>query len=208
MSSCKAQMSNHSFLGPPRVTAAAFHGPRQRLAQGFTQDRSTGFADGRQLPVRPLLRLALPQLPHQQTGRPHHEVHVPGLALAVTQLTVSPAQLLLAIPMERFRACPTIPVRSHDAAHLPVDPIGRQDDSRRRIVSSLPQDDDTHLVLDIRDAQRAGEVPLLPVPFPQRLAHARVDTGCQRRGLEDAPLGLQLAVELERADVATRLAVA
>ena len=65
----KAQVSDHSFLGPPGITAEAFHGPSQCLAQGLTQDRSTGFADGRQLPVRPLIRMALPQLPHQEAVR-------------------------------------------------------------------------------------------------------------------------------------------
>ena len=48
----------------------------------------------------------------------------------------------------------------------------------------------------------------MPVPFPQRLAHARVDLGGQLRRLEDAPLVFQLAVELERADIASGLAVA
>jgi hypothetical protein len=36
----------------------------------------------------------------------------------------------------------------------------------------LPQHDDAHLVLDVRNAQRTGEVPLLTRPFPQRLAWA------------------------------------
>ena len=57
-------MSDDPFSGPVRV-AAAFHGPGQCLAESLPEDRTTGFADGRQLLERPLIRTALPQLPHQ-----------------------------------------------------------------------------------------------------------------------------------------------
>src|SRR5438552_9085089 len=131
----EAKMSDDSFLGPVGIAAgAAFHGPGQRLAEGLSEDRSTGFADGRQLLERPLIRMALPQLSHQKAVRQHDEVHMPGLALAVAQLTVSHAQLLLAIPMKGLRAYPTMPVRPHDAAGLPAHPVGHQDDPGRRVV--------------------------------------------------------------------------
>ena len=77
-------MSDDMFLAPG-AEREPFHDPVERRAQSLRQDRSTGLADGRQLPVCPLIRMALPQLPHQEAVRQHHEVHVPGLALAVTQ---------------------------------------------------------------------------------------------------------------------------
>src|SRR5207248_3002426 len=115
------------------------------------------------------------------------------------------AQLLLAIPMKGLRACPTMPVGPHDSTDLPPHPVRHQDDAGRGVVLLLPQDDDAHLMVDVRDAQRAGEVPLPPAPLTQFLAHAGIDPSGQRRGLEDSPLVLQLAVELERADVAPPL---
>jgi len=81
--SCEAEMS-YDPLGTPEGACRVFHGPRQRLAQGFSEHRPTGLADGRQLPERPVIRMALPQLLHQEAVRQHDEVHVPGLALAVT----------------------------------------------------------------------------------------------------------------------------
>src|SRR5689334_3612849 len=74
---------------------------------------------------------------------------MPGLALAVTQLTVSQAQLLLAIPMERLRACPTLPVDAHDPRHLPAHPVAHQDDPGTCCLAAGPQDNDPHLVLDV-----------------------------------------------------------
>ena len=64
----EAQMRDDALRSPIGVLVA-FHDPGQRLAQGFAQARPTGFADGRQLCVGPLIRMALPQLPHQETGR-------------------------------------------------------------------------------------------------------------------------------------------
>jgi hypothetical protein len=71
---------------------------------------------------------------------------VPGLALVVTQLTVSHAQLLLAIPMKGFRARPTMPISPYDARHLPLNPIGHQNDPRLLILLMTPNDDDADLV--------------------------------------------------------------
>src|SRR5262245_50990321 len=99
--------------------------------------------------------------------------------------------------MKRLRACPPMPVRPHEAADVPPYAVGHQDDPRGAVVTLLPQDDDAHLVLDVREAQGAGEVPLPPVALAHLLAHARVDLAGQFGRLEDAPSVLQLAVELE-----------
>src|SRR3954453_3354204 len=158
-SSTEAEMSAHPLPGPIRV-AHAVHGPSQRLPEGLTQDRPTGLADGHQRPVRPLIRMALPQLPHQEAVRQHDEVHMPGLALAVTQLTVPHAQLLLALAMERLRACPAVPIAAHRSINLPLHAIAHQDDARRRVLRPVPDDYDADLMAHVRQAQRAREVPL------------------------------------------------
>ncbi len=71
------------------------HGPTDCRAQTFAQHRSTRLADGRQLAKSPFLRTVLPKLAHEQTVRQHDEVHMPYLALAATQLTISHTKFLL-----------------------------------------------------------------------------------------------------------------
>src|SRR4051794_9747049 len=101
--------------------------PGERRAQGLSAHRPTGFADGHQPMECPLLRTALLQLAHEQAVRQHDQVHVPGLALDITQLTVTQPELLLAVPMERLRARPAMAVYPHDPTHLPGDPVRHQD---------------------------------------------------------------------------------
>src|SRR5512142_2775410 len=92
--------------------------PRERRAQGLLDHRPTGFADGHQPMERPLLRTALLQLAHEQTVRQHDQVHVPGLALEITQLTVAQSELLLAVPMKGLRPYPALAVNPHDATYF------------------------------------------------------------------------------------------
>src|SRR3982751_3166717 len=88
--------------------------PGDRRPQGLLAHRPTGLADGHQPVECPLLRTVLPQLAHEQAVRQHDQVDVPGLALVITQLTVTQPELLLAVPMERLRARPTPAVHPHD----------------------------------------------------------------------------------------------
>jgi len=177
--------------------------PGQGRPQRFSDHRPTGLADGHQPMERPFLRTALLQLAHEQTVRQHDQVHVPGLALVVTQLTITQSELLLAVPMERLRARPTLPVHSHDSTHLPGDPIGHQDLATRLILTVMPQHDDPYLVLHLGDLHRHGEVPLAFVADPHLLAVRRRDRRRQLAGLDDPAFPLQLAVELEVAHVAS-----
>src|SRR3954447_12956614 len=116
--------------------------PGERRAQGLSAHRPTGFADGHQPTESPFLRTALLQLAHEQTVRQHDQVHVPGLALDVTQLTVAQPELLLAVPMEGLRPRPTMPVHPYDPTGLPGDPVGHQDLDRPRVLTILPEDHD------------------------------------------------------------------
>src|SRR5919112_3564468 len=96
--------------------------PGERRTQRLPTHRPTGFADGHQPMERPLLRTALLQLAHEQTVRQHDQVHVPGLALEITQLTIPQPELLLAVPMKGLRPRPTMSVDPNDPTHLPGDP--------------------------------------------------------------------------------------
>ena len=65
----------------------ALHDPFERLGQCFTQQQPTGFADGRQAHVSPVLRTVVPQLTHQSTVcQEHEEIPVPSLILATPEL--------------------------------------------------------------------------------------------------------------------------
>src|SRR5271157_2012213 len=176
--------------------------PGQCCAQVFPEHCPTGFADGRQSMERPLTRTALPQLAHQETIRQHDQVHVPGLALGITQLTVAEAELLLTVPMKGLRTCPAMPVHPHDPTHFPGDPIGHQDLAGLVIVPIPPENHDPNLVLHVGDTHTHREVPLPFVTNPHLLAVSRRDRGRQVTGLDGLSIPLQLAVALEVADVA------
>ena len=97
------------------------HGPGEGRAQGLDSDGAASPADGRQPPERPFFRAGMLQLNHQQTVRQEHQVHVPRLALATTQLTVSHAQLLFPVAVKRFGAGPTLSVGFQNAINLPAE---------------------------------------------------------------------------------------
>ena len=73
----------HYSLRAPSVFFDMVDGPSHGRTQRLSQHCSTGFADRPQLLVCPVIRMALPQLFHQQTVRYHDQVHMPRLALAV-----------------------------------------------------------------------------------------------------------------------------
>ena len=77
----KFQVCDDSLLRPP-YCYGLFDRPGDGFAERFSRHGSTGFANGRQHGVSPVTRTALPHPCHEQTVRKHHEVHMPGLALA------------------------------------------------------------------------------------------------------------------------------
>src|SRR6266496_6146500 len=62
----------------------------------------------------------MPQLGHQGAVRQEHEIHVPGLALALPELTRAHAKMLLPVPMEGLRSCPAFAIRLEDAMDFPI----------------------------------------------------------------------------------------
>src|SRR5438093_3678088 len=103
-----------------------FDDPGDRFAQGLAEHGATGLADGRQACLSPFLRTVVPQLGHQGAVRQEDEIHVPGLALAAPELTITHAQMLLAVPMEGLGSCPALPIGLEDAMHFPIGAVGDQ----------------------------------------------------------------------------------
>src|SRR5436189_5276716 len=94
--------------------------PRNRFAQGLTKHGATGLADGRQACLSPFLRTVVPQLGHQGAVRQEYEIHVPCLALALPELTIAHAEMLLPVPLEGVGSCPACAICLEDAMHLPL----------------------------------------------------------------------------------------
>ena len=76
-------------LGQTLPLLHLFDHPHDRFAQGLTKHRAAGLADGRQASLSPFLRTVLPQLAHQGAVRQEDEIHMPGLALATPELTIT-----------------------------------------------------------------------------------------------------------------------
>jgi len=94
-----------------------FDRPGDHRTHAFAEHRTATFADRRQFHGCPSTRTRFIQFPHQKAVRQKDEIGMPGLAFAVSQLTISEAEFLLAVPVECFRACPTTAIRFHDAFH-------------------------------------------------------------------------------------------
>ena len=192
------------MVGILSVFLDLLNGPGNGVAERFVQHRSAGFADGLQPTECPVVATVLPQLEHEQTVRQHDQVHVPGLALAVTKLTVSHAKLLLTVPMIGLRACPTMPIRSHHTTHLPGRPVGHDNLARFRVAAMIPEDDDAHLVIDFGNMQRASEAPLPLVAATEFLAVFRRNGRRQGVHPKFLSLPLHLAIELHVAHITAR----
>ena len=138
----------------------AFDGPFQRFGQSLTQDQPAGLADGRQAHVSPVLRTVVLQLTHQSGVRQNDELHVPGLAHAVPELTLAHAQMLLPVPMEGLSSCPAFAIGLENTVHFPIGSIGDQNLARLVGAFRIPQHYDPHWMADFRQTDALGEVPL------------------------------------------------
>jgi hypothetical protein len=146
-------------VGMPPIQRRSFNRPGDGFPEGVAQHGAAGFADGRQRLGSPCPRTALAQLGHEQTMHQQHEVHVPRLALAAAQLTVTQAQMLLAVPMQGLRPCPAVPVATQHPRHFPVRLIGNQNLDRRFAIPMLLENHDPYGMRVVRQPNLFGEVP-------------------------------------------------
>src|SRR5215212_5204582 len=118
------KLSSPGATKPTEAFTCAINHPFERLGQRFAEDQPTGFADGRQAHVRPVLRTVVSHLPHEGGIRQDDQMHVPGLAQAVSELTLTHAEMLLSVPMEGLCPCPAFPIRLEHAMDFPIGAIG------------------------------------------------------------------------------------
>jgi len=178
-----------------------FDCPIEGRSHGFSRHSSAGFANGRQLRERPFFRTVLLELGHEQSVRQHDQVHMPGLALAVTQLTVSHAKLLLTVPMKGLRACPATTIDQQNPSNFPTSTVADQDFAGLAIAFSIPNDNDSYFVFYIGDTDGCGEVPLLLTAAFERLATIRINLRGHFLGLQFVALPPNFAVEFQVAHV-------
>ena len=84
---------------------------RRRLPLGFAHDEPTRFANGRQANMRPVNGAVMLQMAHQSGVHQEDQIHVPGLALAISELAIAHAQMLL--PVESCRRRPAAVRHGH-----------------------------------------------------------------------------------------------
>ena len=97
---------------------------------------------------------------------------MPGLALAAALLTRSHAQLLFAVAVKGFRAGPTITVRLENPVNFPSSAVGDQNLPEFYVTTVVPNQDNSHWMLHLRQTYRSGIVPLTRVASPQLAAHS------------------------------------
>lgn len=189
-------------IGQTHPLLGLLDSPGKRLSEGFARDGTTGLADGHQACLSPLEGAVVLHLAHQSGVHHHDEVHVPGLAQSVTQVTVTHAQMLLPVPMIGLGSGPASLVDLQDAVGFPVDAVGNQHFACLRRVSARPEHKHAHPVVDVGDANGLGEVPLGVVADGELGAHKRsqgLGPGAHRGRL---PADRDHAIELQVADVA------
>ena len=185
----------------PTIFLYAIDHPGDCLTQRFSTYRTTGLPDGRQAFERPRTRTALPHLMHEQAVRQEDQIHVAGLPEAFPQLTVTHAQLLLAVPVEALRASPAASIRDEDATNLPVCSIAHKHLSGFRTIASSPQDYDAYTMINTRYPNTLGEVPLLlPIDY-DGLSIVRSNLLSKFFGFDLPPLEDEVAVEFQIADI-------
>jgi len=195
------------LFGYPSLLGRLFDRPGDGLSHSLPQDGPTGFADGRQHTMRPITHTALPHLRYEQAVRQHDEIHVPGLALAFMQLTVSHAQILLAVPVKGFRARPALAVDVKDPGDLPMRPIGKKHLDGFLAIFPIPQDHQPHPMIDFGNLEGLGEIPLFLVADAHGLAEGGIDLSSQFRSRHLPSLKPHLAIELEIAYIAPLVGV-
>jgi hypothetical protein len=124
-------------------------------------------------------------------------VHVPGLAQAVSELTLAHTQVLLAVPMEGLGSCSAFTIRLEDAMDFPLGTIAHQNFARLRCPFARPEHHNPYWMRKRRNVDGLGKIllglapngDLFPAEWPQvggdpvvHLPGSAVD--------DDVPIGL------------------
>lgn len=137
-----------------------FDGPGKGLAKDFTHDGTTGLADGHQVCVSLLESTVVLEVAHQRGVRQDNEVHVPGLASPVPELTLAHAQLLLPVSVKGLCPCPASLVDLQDPVSFPVGAVGDEHLARLLGICLRPQHQKPHRMGHSWNANGLGEIPL------------------------------------------------
>src|SRR5690606_20436681 len=109
----------------PAVLGHASNDPIDRSAEGFAGHGAAGLPDGRQAFTCPRAWPTL-DLEHENAVRCEDQIQVAGLPSALTQLTITHAQMLFAVAMEALGAAPSLAIHPHDAMGFPMRSIAHQ----------------------------------------------------------------------------------
>ena len=92
--------------------------------------------------------------------RHHDDIHVPGLALIVTRLTLAHAEFLFPVPVKGLLARPAIMCHQQDPVHFPGRSIRHQFLACLLVAALVSEDHRADFVVDFRSSQRRREMPL------------------------------------------------
>ena len=126
--------------------------PGKCLPSGLASHHSKGFADGHQLTECSFTRAGLFQLAREQTVRHRDDIHVPGLALIVTRLTLAHAEFLFPVPVKVLLARPAITFHQQDPVHFPGRSIRHQYLACLLVAALVPEDHRADFVVDFRSS--------------------------------------------------------
>ena len=147
------------------------------------------------------------ELLHQQTVRQHQQVLMPCLALAVSQRTVTHTQILFTIAVKRLCTGPTISIDVQHSMNVPMYIVRHQHLGGTTVAAVSPQDQDSHGVHHLRQANGLGEVPLplatVAVFFPILRTNRSRQFICSDR----ATAGFEFAIGLQITDIPSRVAL-
>jgi len=189
-------------LTAPSIDLYAVNRPGNGLTQRLPQHRPAGLSDGRQTLKCPLTRTALPQLAHKDAVRKEDHIHVPGLALAASKLTVAHAQMLLAVPMEALRPTPTAAVNAEYSTDLPKGAIGNEYLNWFIILLFIPKYHNPQFMINAINTDRFSKIPLFMFPEVNRPAVVRRNTFGQFIGFDNLAAENHPAIEFQIGDIA------
>jgi hypothetical protein len=185
----------------PLIHFSTFYHPLQGLTKTLVQYRSAGLSNGRQTFQCPRTRMALLQLRHQDAVRQEDHVHVAGLTTATPKLTFTHAQMLLAIPMEAFRACPAMTIHAKNPSHFPTRTVRDQCLFGFLIMTFSPEDHNANLMIHTRNTNTDRKIPLTRISDLENFPIHRIDLSSQVLDLEFFALEEDFAIELQIANI-------